>query len=72
MGAKSDLTTRMVRLTTSGFTAWLQQVLLGSDTDIIWVYGMALMECGWVGDKLIYVERALNSVSHPNFNTNIG
>lgn len=39
---------------------------------------MALMECGWLGDKLIYVERALNSeyvnvnaileasVSHPN------
>ena len=82
MGGKSDLT--MLR-NKNGEADWFhcmastssKLVLLGSDTDI-WVYGMALMECGWLGDKLIYVERSLKSeyvnvnaileasVSHPN------
>ena len=36
-------------------------VLLGSDTDIIWVCGMAFMGCGWLGNKTVYVERAIDS-----------
>ena len=35
-------------------------VILGSDTDI-WVYGMAFMGCGWLGNKTVYVERAVGS-----------
>ena len=35
-------------------------IILGSDTDI-WVYGMALVGCGWLGNKTVYVERAINS-----------
>ena len=43
-----------------------------------WIYRMAFIECGWLGDKSIYVERTINaeyvnvnaiveaSVSHPN------
>ena len=35
-------------------------IILGSDTDI-WVYGMAFMGCGWLGNKTVYVERAIGS-----------
>ena len=35
-------------------------IIVGSDTDI-WVYGMALKESGWLGNKLVYVERTLNA-----------
>ena len=35
-------------------------IILGSDTDI-WVYGMAYMGCGWLGNKTVYVERAIGS-----------
>ena len=35
-------------------------VIIGSDTDI-WVYGMALKEGGWLGDKVVYVEKTLNA-----------
>ena len=33
-------------------------IVLGSDTDI-WVYGMALLECGWMENKDVYVEKNL-------------
>ena len=35
-------------------------LIIGSDTDI-WVYGMAFVECGWLGNKQVYVERAIGS-----------
>ena len=35
-------------------------IILGSDTDI-WVYGMAYMGCGWLGNETVYVERAIGS-----------
>ena len=35
-------------------------VILGSDTDI-WVYGMAYKGCGWLGNKTVYIERAIGS-----------
>ena len=35
-------------------------VILGSDTDI-WVYGMSFIGCGWLGNKTVYVERAIGS-----------
>ena len=35
-------------------------VVVGSDTDI-WVYGVALLESGWLGDKQIYVEKNVHS-----------
>ena len=35
-------------------------IVLGSDTDI-WAYGMAFMGCGWLGNKSVYVERAIGS-----------
>ena len=68
MGWKSDLTMLKNKNGEADYNLWFhcmastssKLVLLGSDTDI-WVYGMALMECGWLGDKSIYVERALNS-----------
>ena len=34
--------------------------ILGNDIDI-WVYGMALVGCGWLGNKTVYIERAINS-----------
>ena len=37
-----------------------QIVILGSDTDI-WVYGMAFMDCGWLENKEVFVEKAINS-----------
>ena len=37
----------------------LLTVILGSDTDI-WVYGMSI-GCGWLGNKMVYVERAIGS-----------
>ena len=37
-----------------------QLVILGSDTDI-WVYGMAFMDCGWLENKEVFVEKAINS-----------
>ena len=33
-------------------------IILGSDTDI-WVYCMALLECGWMENKEGYVEKTL-------------
>ena len=35
-------------------------IVLGSDTDI-WVYGMALMDCGWIEHQVIFVEKSINS-----------
>lgn len=35
-------------------------IVLGSDTDI-WVYGMAYMGCGWLGNKTVFIERAIGS-----------
>ena len=34
--------------------------MVGSDTDV-WVYGMALMGCGWLDNKTVYVETSINS-----------
>ena len=35
-------------------------IILGSDTDIL-VYGMAYLGCGWLGNKIVYVEKAIGS-----------
>ena len=37
-----------------------QIVILGSDTDI-WGYGMAFKDCGWLGSKVVYVEKTLGA-----------
>ena len=31
-------------------------IVLGSDTDI-WVYGMALMDCGWIENKVVLINK---------------
>ena len=33
-------------------------VILGSDTDI-WVYGMIYKDCGWLGRKVVYIEKTI-------------
>ena len=39
---------------------FLLTIILGSDTDI-WVYGMAYKGCEWLGNKTVYIERAIGS-----------
>ena len=42
-------------------TSMLQNVIiLGSDTDI-WVYGMVYKDCGWLGRKIVYVEKIVEA-----------
>ena len=35
-------------------------IIIGSDTDI-WVYGLAFLECGWINNKVVYVEKSIGS-----------
>ena len=50
-------------------------IIIGSDTDI-WVYGLAFLECGWINNKVVYVEKSIGSeyahinafTSHPKLN----
>ena len=35
-------------------------IILGSDTDI-WVYGLAFLDCGWINNKVVYIEKSIGS-----------
>ena len=34
-------------------------IIMRSDMDIIWVCGLAFLQCGWINNKVVYVEKSI-------------